>query len=153
MIAKILRYISDFFTNAFSVVLDFLSRLFGGLFQGLINVLKAIFKPIFIVISIVFYFVYKLGELVVTLVTVIVAVGKLVYSFIVGIFNTIKSLSWTNVDTSSHGSWSNTFQNIFEALELFQLDKLAYVIMFVSWILTALAATRILSNRGSGEDV
>lgn len=152
MVANFLNWIASFFTNAFGAFANVLSTLFGGLFQGLINVLKFIFKPIFILISIIFYVIYKLGELIVTLVLVIVAIGKILFSFIIGLFNTISSLNWTNTNTSAHGSWSAPIRNVFDALSVLQLDKVAYVISFAIWILTAMAAIKILSGRG-GADV
>jgi len=148
MISSVLSWISGFFQNLLSVVLGFISRLFGSLFQGLITVLKLIFKPIFILIGIVFYAVYKIGELVVSLVLVLVAVGKLLYSFVIGIFNTLGSLAWTDAP-QSHGSWSHAIGEVFAALAPYQLDKIAYVISFFIWVLTALAVIKILSARGA----
>lgn len=148
MISSVLSWVGSFFQNLLSVVLGFLSRLFGGLFQGIVNVLKLIFKPIFILIGIVFYAIYKIGELVVMLVLVLVAVGKLLYSFVIGIFNTLGSLSWTDTP-QNHGSWSSAINEVFAALAPYQLDKIAYVISFFIWVLTALAVIKILSSRGA----
>lgn len=131
-------------------MLNFLSRLFGGLFQGLINVLKIIFKPIFIVIALLFYFIYKLGELIVTLVLVLVAIGKLLYSFVIGLFNTFASLSYTPTSPPNHGSWSYAINQAFMSLEMYQLDKIAYVISFGIWVATAFGVIKILSARGGG---
>src|SRR5690606_7762411 len=128
-------------------MLNFLSNLFGGLFQGLINVLKLIFKPIFIVVALLFYFLYKLAELVVTLVLVIVAIGKLLYSFMIGLFNTFASMSYTPTSPPNHGSWSYAINQAFAALEMYQLDKIAYIISFGIWVATAFGVIKILSAR------
>jgi len=148
MISNVLSWIGDFFQNLLSVVLGFISRVFGGLFQGIINVLKLIFKPIFILLGIILYVIYKIGELVVSLVLVLVAIGKLLYSFVIGIFNTLGSLTWSE-SPQNHGSWSGAIGEVFAALAPYQLDKIAYVISFFIWVLTALAVIKILSARGA----
>lgn len=148
MIANILNWISGFFQNLLSVVLKFFSSLFGFLINSIFNFLKLLFKPILILIALIFYVIYKIGELIVSLVMVIVGIGKLLYSFLIGIFSTLGSLSW-NDTTPQHGSWTITFNQVFDSLELFQLDKIAYVVSFIIWISTAFAVIKILSAEGS----
>lgn len=145
MIANILGWISGFFQNLFSVVLGFLRDLFGYLFQALITVLKAIFKPILIVVAIIFYFLYKVGVLIVELFQFLLAIGKLLYQFVSGLFRTLAGLTWTPA-VPHHGSWSHPIAQVFDALEVYQLDKLAYVLLFAIWIMTAVAAIRIISR-------
>lgn len=151
MIGQFLGWIGSFFQNLTSTVLGFLSNLFGELFNGLIAVLKAIFKPILILVAIIFYFVYKLGELIYTLFMVLLAVGKLLYSFVMGLFKTLAGLVWTP-STPQHGSWSSSIGEVFAALEPYQLDKIAYVMMFAIWITTAYVAIQTLSRWGGGGD-
>lgn len=150
MIGRVLGWIGDTFTNLFSILLNFMANLFGSLFNGLIAVLKAIFKPILILIALIFYFIYKLGVVVVTLFAVLLAIGKLLYSFVMGLFNTLTGFVWTPA-APDHGSWSDSIAQVFIALEPYQLDKLAYVLLFVIWIFTAFAAIKILSRQGGGE--
>lgn len=144
MIANILNWFSGFLQNLGSVI----TNAFGVLFQGIINVLKFIFKPIFALVAIIFYLIYKIAELVVMLIKVLVAIGKLLYSFVIGLFNTIGSLSWSG-SSADHGSWSGAFAEVFQALETYQLNKIAYVISFFIWVTTAFAVIKILSNRGA----
>lgn len=146
MIGDVLGWIADFFKRSFGVILDFLGDLFQKLFQGLINVLKAIFAPILIVVAILFYFIYKLGVLVITLFQVLLAIGKLLYSFVMGLFKTLAGLVWTPTQPN-HGSWSQPIGEVFAGLELYQMDKVAYVLLFVIWIMTAYGAISILSRR------
>lgn len=146
MVGNILNSIYTFFQNLFNVVLSFLSTMFSNLFQGLINVLKTIFKPILILVALIFYFIYKLGELLVTLFLVFLAIGKLLYSFVMGLFRTLAGFVWTPT-TPQHGTWSASIGEVFTALEPFQLNKLAYLMLFAIWIMTAIAAIKILSSR------
>lgn len=150
MISRVLGWLKDFFSNLFSAILDFFSNLFGTLFQGLINFLKALFSPVLILIALIFYVIGKLGELVFLLFKVLLAIGRLLYQFVIGFFNTLQGLVW-QPSTPSHGSWSPMISEVFTALAPYQLDKIAYVIMFAIWIMTAYGAIKILSRSGGGE--
>jgi phage-related protein len=147
MIASILNWISQFFQNLFTVSLNFIKDLFSSLFNGLIEALKAIFMPVLVLIAFIFYFIYKLGELLIVLFQVLLSVGKLIYSFVMGLFKTLAGFVWTPM-TPSHGSWSEPIREVFAALEPYQLNKIAYVLMFVIWIFTAVGVVKILSGRG-----
>jgi len=147
MISRVLGWIGDFFQNLFTVLFRFLGNLFQNLFDSLIAVLKFIFRPILILVAIIFYFIYKLSVLFVLIFQVLLAVGKLLYSFVIGLFRTLAGIVWTPT-TPQHGSWSGPIREVFLALEPYQLDKIAYVLMFAIWIMTAVGAIRILSSRG-----
>lgn len=135
-----------FFENLFSVVLGAISDLFGWLLNGLVNILKTIFKPIFILIAIIFYFLWKIAEIFILLFQVLLAIGKLLYSLVQGLIVTIAGLKWTP-STPDHGAWTHPISNAFRGLELYQLDKIAYVLLFAIWIMTVLGALRILTGR------
>lgn len=151
MISQVLNWISGFFQNVFGVVLDFLGELLGYLVQGLITVLKLLFRPIFVVIGLIFYILYKIGQLVLLLFKVLLAIGKLVYSFITGLIKTLVGITWTP-SAPDHGEWSSAIGQVFQALAPYQLDKIAYVLLFVIWMLTAWAAIKILTGRGAADD-
>lgn len=151
MVASILNWFGTFFQNLFSGALSFLSNLFGYLFNGLITVLKFLFNPILILVALIFYVIYKLAELVVTLFAVLLSIGKLLYSFVMGLFKTLTGFSWSP-STPDHGKWSGAIGEVFGALEPYQLNKVAYVILFIIWIMTAWAGIRILSGRGGGDE-
>lgn len=146
MVANLLGAVWGFFQNLFSVVLSFISNLFVHLFNGLITVLKLLFKPFLVIVALIFYFIYKLGELIATLFVVLLAVGKLLFSFVMGLYNTLAGLVWTST-TPSHGAWSTNINSVFSALESYQLDKVAYVMAFIIWVTTALAVIKILSSK------
>lgn len=151
MIADFLGWVQAFFGNLLAVSLDYLGELLGWLFDGLIQLLKALFSPILIVIALIFYFLYKLAELVVMLFMVLLGIGKLLYAFIQGIIATFAGFVWTPT-TPDHGSWSYAFGQAFASLSDYQMDKVAYVLMFGIWIFTAFAAIRLLSGGGRGGD-
>lgn len=151
MIAQLLKHITDFFQNLFSVVLDFISNLFGYLFQKLFDLLKLLFNPIFILIAMIFYFIEKIATLVVLLFKVLLGIGMIFVSLVQGIFTTLAGFSYTPT-ARDDGQWSSIFGHISEGLGFFQLDNLAYVLMFLVWFTTAFYAVRILSSMSSGDD-
>lgn len=146
MVAGILDWIGGFFKSLFAVVLDFLGRLLTGLIQGIITVLKTLFRPVLILVAIIFYFVYKVAELFLALLSVMLAIARLLYSFVQGLIVTIAGFSWTPT-TPDHGSWSSAIGEVFDGLAYYQLDKLAYVLLFAIWIMTGVGAIRILTAR------
>jgi hypothetical protein len=151
MIGSFLSYISGFFQNLISVVLRFLGDLFGYLFQNLFDLIKLIFNPIFIVIAIIFYFIAKLATLIFLLLKIILGIGKVFVSLVTGIVTTLSGFTYTNA-TRDDGTWTNLFSHVSDGFSYFQLDNVAYVLMFLVWFGTAFAAVRIISSMGSGGD-
>jgi hypothetical protein len=151
MIGQLLKHITDFFQNLFSVVLDFISNLFGYLFQKLFDLLKLLFNPIFILIAMIFYFIGKIATLVVLLFKVLLGIGKIFVSLVKGIFITLAGFNYTPT-VRNDGKWTSIFGHISEGFGFFQLDNLAYVLMFLLWFSTGFAAIKILSSMGSGGD-
>ena len=147
LLQRIFSQIYDFGTNLVQAVLRWLGNALGWLLDKIISFLKTLFKPFLIVIAILFYFLYKVGELVITLFAVILGIGKLLYSLIQGLIVTLAGFTWTP-SSPDHGSWSFIIGEVFDALDCYQLDTIAYVIMFVIWITTAYTAIRIISSRG-----
>lgn len=147
MVGSILNSFWEFSQNLFSPIISFLSTLLGHLFNGLISVIKFIFQPILILAAILFYFISKLAELFLLLIMVLLSLGKLLYSLVQGLVKTLAGFVWTPV-TPDHGSWSGAISEVFIALEPYQLDKVAYIIMFVIWVMTAVAAIRMITSRG-----
>lgn len=148
MVSRFLGWIGSFFTNLAQAVLSAISNTLGYLVQGLINVLTTLFKPILMLLAIIFYFFYKLAELVLALLAVLLAIGKLLYAFVMGLFRTLAGFTWTPT-TPDHGSWTSAIGEVFTALEPYQLSKIAYLMLFAIWIMTAIGVIKILSSRGS----
>jgi hypothetical protein len=149
MIGSILNYIGGFFQNLTSVVFDFLGNLFGYLFQSLFDLLKLLFKPIFILIAILFYFIQKLATLVFLLLKIILGIGKVFVSLVTGIVTTLSGFTYTNT-TRNDGTWTGLFSHVSDGFSYFQLDNVAYVLLFLIWFGTAFTAIRIISSMGSG---
>jgi len=151
MIARILQACWTFLTRIFGRLFEFLGDLFRSLFQALFDFLKILLRPIFIVIALVFYFVYKVAELAIVLFKLFLALGKLLVSFIKGIFVTLTGFTYTPT-TPSNGSWTPIFKNVSEGLGFFQLDTVAYILLFCIWFATGFAVIRILGSiRNGGE--
>lgn len=151
MISKLLEWISTFFQRITSATFGFLGKLFGYLFQKLFDLLKLLFKPILIVVAILFYFLYKLAELGIAILSVFLAIGKLFFAFVKGIFLTLAGFTFSGAPRAD-GSWSSVFSNVVTGLESYQLDIVAYILLFLIWFSSGFAAIRILSSMRGGEE-
>lgn len=149
MLSRIFNPIYDFFKNLLAAGIRYLTQAFTWLLEKLFAFLKVLLMPFLIVIAIIFYFVFKLGQLVVTLITVLLAIGKLFYSLVQGLIKTLAGFTFTTTNAPDHGSWSSAMSQAFDGLASYQLDKLAYVLLFMVWIMTAYAAIKVLSSRGA----
>lgn len=151
MIKKILNASWQFLKNLFGSLFDFLGNLFSKLFQSLFDFLKLLLRPVFILIALIFYIVYKIAELAVTLIQLFLALGKLLLSFIKGIFVTLAGFTYTPT-TPNDGAWTPIFRHVVDGLESYQFDTIAYILMFCVWFGTAFAVIKIVSSiRNGGE--
>lgn len=145
------RKLYDFFINLFSVLISWLGSFLNQLFQLLINFLKLLFKPIFILIAFIFYFIYKLGYVLILLFQVFLGIGKVLFSLVGGLFKTLAGFTYHPAPPGQTGSWSSLFSNIAQhGLSFFQLDIIAYLLMFIIWFGTGFMALKIISNLRAG---
>lgn len=151
MLGRMFNAIFDFGSNLLSSALGWIGSFFKMLFDGLFAFLKLLFKPVLILIAIVFYFIFKLSALVYTLLVALLSIGKLFYSLVKGLLLTITGFSFNPPANPDHGSWTPVFRNVFDGLSFFQMDTIAYILLFLVWIITAVAAIRILSGGRGAE--
>jgi hypothetical protein len=145
MIGQFLGWIGDFFTRIFNSLFGFLSNLFGYLFQKLFDLIKLLFKPIFILIGIVFYIIYKIAELVITLLLLLLGIGKVFFALVKGIFLTLAGFSFT-ASTRSDGQWTSIFNNVVSGMESYQFSTISYILIFLIWFGFGFAAIRVISS-------
>lgn len=133
-------------------ILNWVRMFFSNLFQKLFEFLKWLLKPIFILIALIFYFIYKLGYVLILLFRVFLGIGKVLLSIVAGIFKTLAGFVFTPGSTPQEGTWSHVFENLSQyGLGFFQLDTIAYILLFLIWFSTAFIAIRIIANiRGGG---
>lgn len=152
MIRRFLDATWTFLERLFKRLFKFLAELLGNLFQTLFEFLKILLRPIFIVIALVLYIVYKIAELIITLLKLFLAVGKLLVMFVKGIFVTLSGFTFTP-SSRSDGAWTPIFNNVVQnGLSFFQLDTLSYVLLFCIWFATGFAVIRIISSIRNGGD-
>lgn len=150
MIREILRVIYTFITNALKALFDFLSRLLGFLFQKLIDFLKILLYPILFLVALLLYIFEKIAQVAVELFKVIFGISMVFVALIRGIFTTLAGFSY-QTSTPSHGQWTSIFQNVAEGFGHFQLDTIAYILLFIVWFCTAFIGLRIITSmRGGG---
>ncbi len=147
MIRELASGIYQFFSGAFSSLFSFLGSLFSGLFNGLKSLLTWLFSPILALIGTIFYFLYKLGALILKVITV---VYKLVFFFVYvmkGLFVTLIGLSYNGAGVTLPGRYQTVVNNIQPAFEIMQLNKLAILCLFAVWIFVGVAIIKIIGAR------
>ncbi|MDG5787781.1 hypothetical protein QA612_09740 [Evansella sp. AB-P1] len=155
----------NIFGNLFGVIWDaitwigdqigsffsWLGSLIADLFNSLLELLMAFFEVIYAIIDGILYFLFQIGLLAVKLFLIFFELAKLIYSFFMGLANTLASLSYSPQSSSGHG-YSEMIGNIFNALEPMQLDTIAYILLFIIWLFTAITVIKLLSSiRVGGE--
>ncbi|WP_404593004.1 hypothetical protein [Paenibacillus sp. RC73] len=130
--------------------MSFLSDLMGGLFQALFNFLKMLLRPLFILVAMVLYLVYKIAEVAWLLIQIFYMIGKIVVAFVKGIFITLAGFTY-NGNQADTGTWAPIIKNVATGLNGFQFDKIAYVLLFIIWFMTAWAVIRIIGSFQNAE--
>ena len=143
-ISDIAQTILDFLYNMMRWLGDLLSRLF----QALINVLVNFFSVIYELIKGLLYLLYMIGVLAAKLFMLLLKLGQLAYSFTVGFIRTLGSLFYSPGGSAGHG-YSETMGKVSQLLKFMQVDVLAYILLFVIWVFTALAVFKILGSMRS----
>lgn len=135
--------------DGFNYLFSFLSDGFGFILDGIFQ----LFKPILSFLDMIFYFIYKLGVIVVKIVALVFAVGRLLVGLIEGLFATIFGFSYSGRPAQLPSSYANAFARLQPTMAKLQLDKVAYILQFGLWLFTAFAATTIIGKmRGGGDD-
>ena len=147
--------IGDAFKKLFDVlwsVITWIGTLLKSLFQGLVDIIIGFFKIIYALIDGLLYFLYKVGILAVKLFLMLFEAAKVLWSLVVGFAKTLASLSYTPRGTSGAGGYSEVFGRLFKMLDSLQIDVIAYILLFIIWISTAVGAIKLVSSiRVGGE--
>jgi hypothetical protein len=92
-----------------------------------------------------------IGVLAVKLFQVIFEAAKVLWSLIVGFGRTLASLHYTPQSGSGNG-YSEMIGRMFTDLKVLQIDVIAYILLFVLWFVTAIAAIKLISSIRVGGD-
>lgn len=151
-IVSVLMSIWNFLYGAFSQLFSLLYQLFvwlgqllQRLFQALIDVLVSFFTVIYDLIRGLMYLLYMIGVLAVKLFQVLFELAKLLWAFIQGFARTVASLFYTERESSGHG-YSNMMGRIVDSMDVLQLDVVAYILLFLIWVMTALGVMTIIGS-------
>lgn len=150
MNASFLGIIGDAFKKLFDVIWDvikWIGRQIANLFQFLIDILIAFFKVIYDLIAGLLYFLYKIGVLAVKLFQLFLETAQLLWSFVVGLIRTMGQLVFSPIVSSPNNAYSGMIGNVMtQANTVFQLNSVAYILLFVIWVSTAVSAIKLLSS-------
>jgi phage-related protein len=146
--------LTDAFGKLFDViwsVIKWIGRLLKKLFQGLIDLLVGFFEVIYALIDGLLYLLYKIGVLAVKLFLLFFELAKMIVSLFVGFAKTLASLVYIPKGGSGHG-YSEMLGKIFSSMKPLQLDPIAYILLFILWMFTVVAAIKLLSSIRVGGD-
>ncbi|MBM4765468.1 hypothetical protein GNT69_24980 [Bacillus sp. B15-48] len=153
MFSSLFGFLGDVFGTLFSVIWDaivWIGGLLKTLLQSLLDVLIGFFQVIYALIDGILYLIYMIGVLAVKLFLVIFETGKILWAFIVGLGNTLSSLQYTPRSSPGNG-YSDILGRLFTNLEVLEINTFAYILLFLVWVITAVAAIKLISSiKGGG---
>ncbi|WP_068505870.1 hypothetical protein [Paenibacillus kribbensis] len=150
MIRQILQSSWTFFERLFHRLLEFISYLLGIMFQALFDFLKFLLRPVFVVIALVLYLVYKIAMIAWLLIQVFFIIGKIIVAIVKGIFVTLAGFTYV-ARSPDDGVWSPIIRNVAQGLDYFQIDIIAYVLLFLIWFGVAWGVIRIIGSIQMGD--
>lgn len=133
--------------DGFNYLFDLLASLFYKIMNGLLWMLQ----PVFDLIALIFSFVVWIGIIVGKIVLLVFALGKMLVGLIVGLFATITGFGYSGGKTNLPASYNDVYTHIKPFLATMQIDKVAYLLQFGIWLMTAFMALNLIGNmRGGG---
>jgi len=147
--------IRDFFSWLGRLLWDaflWLAEFLRDALQAVVDLLIGFFSVIYAVIDGLFYLFYKIGVLAVQLFLLFFDLGRLAIAFFTGFARTLGSLFYSPRASGGHG-YSEMLGQIFSAAAgPLQLNVIAYILLFLIWVSTAVLAIRWLSSIRVGGD-
>lgn len=131
--------------------IKWVGNLLRSLFENLIDLLISFFEVIYALIDGLLYLLYQIGVLAVKVFLIFFETAKVLVSLVVGFAKTLASLSYTPSGSSGTG-YSEMIGKLFAAAEPLQLNVVAYILLFMIWIGTAVAAIKLVSSIRVGGD-
>lgn len=168
MLSDFASYLWSFLVGIFNSVLSWFQVVFGGLFSllgdiytGMVNflanlaqnflnglgkLLKDLFQPIYEFFAAIFHLVSKLVEFLGLLLQVFLQLGHIIIAFIEGLFNTLSGLSYDGSTPQLDSNMSQAVDAVSSTMQTLQLDNLAYVLLFMIWIFTAVSVVKMIGS-------
>lgn len=151
VLTSLINFLKSTFSNLFTLLYQlfkWLGELLARLFQALIDVIQSFFNVIYDLIRCFLYLIYMIGVLAVKLFQVLWELGMLLYSFIVGLTKTVEGLFYIRRSSTTSGGhgYSAMMRKISKTLDVLQLDVVAYILLFLIWIFTAVSVIKIIST-------
>lgn len=153
-IGELFGFLGGLFSDLFGILWDvikWVGSLLKRLFQDLLDVIIGFFEVIYAVIDGLLYLLYMIGVLAVKLFLVIFEAAKMLWSLAVGFTRTLSSLSYTPSGSGGNG-YSEYLGKLFKILEPLQINVFGYVLLFMLWFITAIAAMKLISSIRIGGD-
>lgn len=148
--------LGDAFGKLWNVIwgaVKWLGKQIGKLFQFLIDIIVAFFTVIYDLIAGLLYLLYKIGVLAVKLFQVLLEAAQLLWSLIVGLIRTMGQLVFSPIPKSPNNAYGEMIGQVMgHASTSLQLTSVAYILLFVIWLSTAISAIKLISSIRIGGD-
>lgn len=119
----------------------------GNLFKFLFDLLISFFMVIYDLIAGLLYLLYKIGVLAVRFFQVIFEAAKMLWSFVSGLARTMGQLVFNPIGSSPNNAYSADIGFVMQhANSALQLNSVAYILLFLIWISTAVAVVNMISS-------
>lgn len=153
--------IGDAFKKLFSVIwsgilwigtaifnaVKWLAEQIWNFFKFLIDLLISFFTVIYDLIAGLLYLLYKIGVLAIRFFQVILDAAKLLWSFVVGLTRTMGQLVFNPIGASPNNAMGKDIGMVMtHANNALQLNSVAYILLFLIWIATAVAVINMISS-------
>lgn len=133
--------------KAFFTAIKWLGEQVGRFFQFLFDLLIAFFTVIYDLIAGLLYLLYKIGVLAVRFFQVILECGRLLWSFVMGLTRTMGQLVFNPIGSSTNNAYAKEIGYVMtHANNALQLSSVAYILLFLIWIGTAIAVVNMISS-------
>lgn len=127
-------------------VFKWLGDLLKNLFNALMDLLISFFEVIYDLIRGLLYLLYMIGVLAAKLFFVLLKLGQLAYSMVVGFLRTIGNMVYTPGGSTHHALSGMVGKTIKPALDALHMDIVAYILLVVIWILTSLGVFKLIGS-------
>lgn len=132
-------------------VIKWIGELLWTLLTALFDFLMVFFQFIYDLVAGLLYFLYQIGVVAVKVFTLFLELALLIWSFIVGLLTTLASLQYSPSGSGGNG-YSDMIGKLFTAAEPLQLNVVAYILLAIIWVFTAIQTIKILSGLRVGGD-
>lgn len=157
VVSTVLNWFGDAFKGLFSFLGDLFSsfeKWLSGLLQSVVNAiatfLQHLFQPLLDLIGAIFHLIWKLIQMLGLLLMIFLQIGHVIIAMIEGLFRTLAGLTYNGSTPVLDANMSGAADAMTTGMSILQLDNIAYVCLFLIWMMTAVYVIRMIGNFRGG---